>query len=185
MLIAAVDACCLINLLADDLVLAMLAASDERQPSMRFFTPSQVSQEVLYLLKPTQDDPARLERVQVDLSPHRQSGVVVPCDFDSDDEVARFVALATVVDDGEAACLAIAAQRQWLVATDDRVARRLAAQEGIEVITTPTIIRRWADDYRISPGDLARVIGAIGRFAKFVPHRSSPDYLWWMEAALH
>src|SRR6266516_715658 len=41
-------------------------------------------------------------------------------------ETARFVALATEIDDGEAATLAIARERGLEVATDDRKARRVA-----------------------------------------------------------
>lgn len=180
---ASIDTCCLLNLLADDFVLSSLASASGKNEPVKFYTPAQVSKEVVFLLRPKKDDASKLERIEVDLTPHHKSGIIKECDFNSAEEVDLFVKLAADLDDGEAACLAIAANRNWLLATDDRVARRLADSEGVGVITTPMIIRRWADDFGISKNDLARVISAIGRFAKFVPHHSSPDYGWWASAA--
>lgn len=180
---ASIDTCCLINLLADEFVLSSLGSRSGKKEPVKFFTPMQVSKEVVFLLRPQKNDPSKLERVEVDLAPHHKSGLIEECDFTSPEELDLFVKLAADLDDGEAACLAIAANRKWLLATDDRVARRLADNEGVQVITTPMIIRRWADDFGISKTDLARVINSIGRFAKFVPHHSSADYGWWASAA--
>ena len=42
-------------------------------------------------------------------------------------------------------CIAIAEQRGWTVATDDRKAIRVAQQAGLTVVSCPELVKRWAD----------------------------------------
>src|ERR1019366_5454476 len=55
-----------------------------------------------------------------------------------------YVELASVVDDGEAATIAVAAQRNLQLATDDRKARRLCAERRIpEPLRTLALIHAY------------------------------------------
>ncbi len=48
-------------------------------------------------------------------------------------------------------CLALAESRGWVVATDDRKAVRVAGQAGLTVVSTPAIVKAWADATRPDP----------------------------------
>lgn len=185
MLHASIDTCSLLNLLADESVLpSFLGSGAKGSPEpMTFHVPSHVARETIYILRTSEEDASKLERVEIDLTDFYTSGALAKCDLESKDEMELFVTLAVNLDDGEAACLAIAANRKWLLATDDRLACRLAKELGVSVISTPMIIKQWAARSGATSADLTRVIGAIGRFARFAPHSSSPEYKWWTEAA--
>lgn len=51
----------------------------------------------------------------------------------ADDELRLFGAMPAGLHRGEAACLAIARQRGWLLLSDDRAARAEAARQGVRV----------------------------------------------------
>jgi predicted nucleic acid-binding protein len=182
---ASIDTCSLINLLADKAVLpSFLGSGVKGSPeSITFHVPSNVSREAVYILQPSVDDPSKLEKVEIDLTDHFTSGVLVQNELEGEEEMASFVTLAASLDDGEAACLAIAASRNWMMATDDRIACRLAKELAVSVITTPMIIRQWSVRTGANPAELRRVIQAIGKFARFVPHTTSPDHGWWTKAS--
>lgn len=147
---------------------------------MMFHVPTGVAQEVFYMLQPDEDDETKLVKVPVDLTPLVQAGVLHLCDVEGEQEAELFVQLATRIDDGEAACFAIAQNRGWLMATDDRPATKLAAQSGLPVIGTPGLVKRWAENTGAASGEVGVVLQNIQRFAHFVPRTSSPEYAWWM-----
>lgn len=171
-----VDACCIINLYSasDDFcsLLQAVAAS--------FHVPQIVVEESLYVCRPDQEDERRTVREEIDLSPAVDDGLLRVCDLQTPEENALFVRFAAELDDGEAACLAIAQARAWTVATDDRKAQRLAGESGIAVVTTPELIRRWADTRSMSDAEVGTALGSIRDFARFVPRRGSVLYEWWM-----
>jgi hypothetical protein len=193
----AVDACCLINLLAAGLILSpppspkslrrkkSVSAKAEESPldiGLTLHVPAKVIQETFYLLQPDAEDDSKLVKTPMDLAPFIQAGVIHSCDFESEQEMEQFVQLATRLDDGEAACFAIAQSRRWLLATDDRPATKLAAQAGLTVITTPELVKRWADTSGAADEEVAAVIQNIQAFARFVPRPDSPDCAWWSSA---
>jgi len=147
----AVDACCLINLLAAGSILpappppaARRKASKPKRAShaleATLHVPAAVAQETYYLLQPDKDDQQKLVKVPVDLEPHFERGVLMECDVAGAEETDLFVQFASRLDDGEAACLAIAKSRGWTLATDDRPATNLAGQVGAPVVTTAQLI---------------------------------------------
>lgn len=219
----AVDACCLINLLAAGPILSppgrlkpgerelrhidldppSSASSPESsgKPSRRrkkavstepeepplgigltLHVPAKVTQETFYLLQPDEEDGSKLVKMPIDLAPFFQAGMIHSCDLEGEQELGLFVQLATRLDDGEAACFAIAQSRSWLLATDDRPATKLAAQAGLTVITTPELVKRWADTSGATDEAVAAVIQNIQTFARFVPHPDAPESAWWMSA---
>jgi predicted nucleic acid-binding protein len=87
-----------------------------------------------------------------------------------------------MLDDGEAACLAIAKVRGWTLATDDRKGRREAGALGVPVVTTPELVKRWADATKADDEAVAKVLKAIQDFARFFPHKTMPLHPWWNDA---
>src|SRR6266540_3934446 len=133
-----VDACCIINLYAAGNMLALLPALGGE-----WHVPVLVTTEALYVRKPDPEDAARLVKEAIDLKPALDAGILRTCDAATDAETALFVELAVALDDGEAMCLAIAQSRGWTLATDDRKARRIAAERGVPLISTPELLKQW------------------------------------------
>lgn len=81
-----------------------------------------------------------LRAVESHISPLHPEGWIHLTDLERDDERGYYERLASVVQPGEAASLAIAASRGLAFATDDRRARLFAAREGVEVTGTLGIL---------------------------------------------
>src|SRR5208282_3989663 len=113
------------------------------------FVPDLVKRESLFIRREDDQDQTLLIPAAVDLSDALVDGVLRECKLESEAEADEFVRLASILDDGEAACMALAKCRSWIVATDDRKALRVARSEGVATITTPEIIKRWADSRSI------------------------------------
>ena len=176
---AVIDACCVIDVCASGQPEAVLIAS-----ALRWFIPAAVIGEACYLHRPSPDDPKRLVPVPLDLSPFLTAGLLTPCDLAGEEELKHFVQLATLFrSDGEAACLAIAKSRGWALATDDRKARREAANIGVPVVTTPELMKTWADATGAAEADIARLLRDIQTFARFIPHKTMPLHSWWVDMA--
>lgn len=68
------------------------------------------------------------------------------------------------------------------MATDDRKGRREAAALGVPVVTTPELVKTWADATSASDADIARVLTNIQTNARFAPHKTMPLHRWWSNA---
>jgi hypothetical protein len=169
------DACCLINLLASG-KLAEIAAAGRH----RFYIPSLVAAETLYVRQCAPDNPQRLVPCGVDLGPLIAGGTLVASDLQRDD-VERFVRLASDLDDGEAAAIAIAAGRKWTLATDDRVAARAAAALEVPMLATAEILRAWSEIAALSPAEIGAVLADVQRFGRFRPRAGSAECDWWRQ----
>jgi hypothetical protein len=193
-----VDTCCLINLCAANRILSGEpphsprtrrkiirpgSSPSTKKPSLHFklHIPVKVRDEARYILKPDDEDPTKLVQTQIDLSPYFQAGFLHPCDLETGKETELFVRLATRLDDGEAACFAIAVNRGWLLATDERPTERLAKQEGVTIITTPELVKHWADSSGVSEEEVAKVVWCIRTFAHYFPRKTLPLHSWWMD----
>lgn len=169
-----IDSCCTINLYSAGEIVSFLSVLDDT-----FYVPSIVVEESLYVIRPDQDDPQKV-REKVDLSAAFDAGVLRRCDLENDVENELFVQFASQSDDGEAVCLAIAKNRGWSVATDDRKAQRLAVESGIPVVTTPELVKRWADTSKASDEEISVVVRRVRDCARFIPREGSTLYDWWM-----
>jgi hypothetical protein len=120
----AVDACCLINLLAADCVLPKPSLQGMRPKDLQrshelpslgltLHVPAAVANESLYILQPDHEDQARLIKSPIDLAPFFAANLLHRCDIEGEDETAYLVSFASRLDDGEAACMALAKSRQW------------------------------------------------------------------------
>lgn len=174
--VTVIDTCCLINLYASQRFEELVRTSLRRA-----LVPEMVFDEALYVLRPSDDDPEELVREEMDLTNVCTRGVLEACRFENDAEVSRFVELATLIDDGEAACLTISSLRGHDLATDDRRAQGLAADLDVPVISTPQLLQRWRRNEDVPSDALAHVIHRIERYAKYWPHHTSPHYEWWQQ----
>lgn len=167
------DACVALNLLATG-ELEHVA----RRLDVRFIMVRQAADESLYLEEESElaESPGR---VRVDLQPYISNGTLVVTDL-SPEEVPTFVELAAVLDDGEAASIAICIHRQLPLATDDKKARRVAARRGLsEQERTSDILVSLHD---LGPEEAVaskRRLLAVEQRARFRPPNSDPNRGWW------
>jgi hypothetical protein len=78
-------------------------------------------------------------------------------------------------------CLARAAERKWIVATDDRRAIRIAQQAGLTVVSCPELVKAWADATGPDQAAINRVLQDIQMLAQFKPNPSMREYQWWVD----
>ena len=172
-----VDACCLINLCAAGELrerLSMLGGE--------WRIPTAVLSEALYLH--VERDDGTIEKVAVDLQSFVDESILLPCEAKPGDELDLYVELATRLDDGEAIALAIAKTRSWTLSTDDRKAKRIAGDLGVNVITTPEIMKKWSDLASPNADDLSEDLKRIERCASFFPAASDPLHSWWRDSMI-
>ena len=112
----------------------------------------------------------------IDLTLYFTHGVLSECEIEGEEETDLLVQYATRLDDGEAACLAIAKNRGWSLATDDRPATTLAGQASVTVLTTAELVKHWATRTSANKQEVATVLLNIQRFAKFIPRQNSPEH---------
>jgi predicted nucleic acid-binding protein len=117
----------------------------------------------------------------VDLRECFAAGVATQCSVETQQEVDLYVKLAVDLDDGEAMALAVAKSRGWVLATDDRKARRMSDTLAVPVLTTTQIVRRWAERNCIGSAEVRQAIVNMRELARFVPRQGFPEYRWWME----
>jgi hypothetical protein len=86
-----------------------------------------------------------------------------------------------VRSDGEAMCLAIAEQRQWFVATDDRKAIRVAQRAGLTVVRCPELVKAWADATGPAKAALERTLQSIRVLLQFRANPTMPASQWWFD----
>lgn len=166
-----IDACCIINLSAIDELSKVLPHLE-----MTWYVPSVVVAESLFLR--TAD---RKSLEPIDLTAAMDAQVLRICDLHDDRDLELYVELAAQIDDGEATCLAIAKNREWMLATDDRKALRLAGELDVATVTTPELVMRWADRTGAVAERVVAALTDIRDRAGFVPRSDSPQYSWWME----
>lgn len=175
---ATIDACCLIDLLASGNAEGILRAG-----SFAWHLPSAVQAEIQYCRQYDPTQPGKTVTVPADLSGMISSGVLTLCDPESQQELDQFTQYAAMFrSDGEAMCLALAEQRKWVVATDDRRAIRVAQQAGMTVVSSPELVKTWADEAGPDQAALTRVLQDIQVLAQFKPNRTMPKYQWWVDA---
>jgi DNA-binding phage protein len=174
---AAIDACCLLDLLASGDVEAVLRAS-----GFSWQLPSAVRGEVQYVRQHDPTQSGKLVKVAADLSGLIASGLLTVGHPRDQQELDRFTHYATLFrSDGESMCLALAEQRGWVVATDDRRAVQVARQAGLTVVSCPQLLKAWADAATPDQATLLRVLQDIQVLAQFKPNPSMPEYQWWVD----
>jgi predicted nucleic acid-binding protein len=171
------DACVLINLLASGEIEGVLGAAARQS-----LICSAVERESIYLR--TDDPHAPLELIRLD--PLVDSGLLKVCRVEGDEEAQLYVDYASKLDDGEAMSVAIALSRGFVLATDERKARRLfleAAGDQRRLTSTPELVRLWAEAEHIPAPRLKESLLRIEARARYQPPASDANYQWWFKAS--
>lgn len=172
---AVIDACCLIDVLASGHAEAILRASGHV-----WHLPNAVQGEVQFVRQRHPDDAGRFLTVPIDLSGFVSAQVLTACRPEAADESELFTRYASLFhSDGEAMCLALAESRGWLIATDDAKAIRLGRQAGLAVVSSPQLLRKWADTQKEET--VVAALKDIERYARFRPNPTMPECQWWLD----
>jgi len=117
----------------------------------------------------------------INLEEYLSSGAVEIRELDAT-ELALYLELASVVDDGEAATIALAIQCGIDLATDDRRARRVCEDRRLaEPTRTVALLRSYAQAARLADDEVREMLVRVRERASFLPARSDPDLKWWNE----
>ena len=165
------DSCVLLNLLASGRFNDISSSC-----GFRFAVVSEVAREVLYVRNVLTGEHERIE-----LQPFVTRGLLEIFTIKGEAEQLRFIELATDLDDGEAASIAIAEARGFALATDDRKARNLLQHKGVKVETWSTfeLLRHWQTRAGIPDAQLGSVLLNIANCAKFRPKQGQAEFEWW------
>jgi predicted nucleic acid-binding protein len=112
-------------------------------------------------------------------------GLLQVVDFETEAEQISFLDyIMELGDDGESATFALAGQRGWAVATDDRKAISFARQNfpEMKIISTPQIIHDWATQNKVDAQRLKSILEQVHKIGKYQPGRHELLFDWWMNA---
>lgn len=166
-----IDTCCLLDLYAGWDGLEPLAQLD-----CEWYVCPATLKEARYLRDT--DTEGNTTKVPIELTTALDQELVVYTDT-TEEEFNSFLQLATALGDGEAMSLAIAMHRRWTLATDDGKAARTAIEAGVDTLSTPQIVKAWAEKDESNLADLPIVLQSIEKRAHFRPARNSQLYAWW------
>ncbi|MDE0475316.1 MAG: hypothetical protein OXI50_12200 [Gammaproteobacteria bacterium] len=172
------DASCLLNLYATERF-KDIAASLREQVAVADYV---LDQEALFIRREAPTD-GEDEQLVVDLSPFVSEGLVEVMHLASPSEETTFVALASIIDDGEAATAALAIHRGCSVATDDRKARRVLSEQAptVPLVSTLDLLVRWAETDSVPLTELRTALERVRSGASYVPGPRNPHYMWWLK----
>lgn len=92
-----------------------------------------------------------------------------------------FVAFALHIRDRQAALLAIAEQRNGVLALDDKCTRRVLHRLAphVPVISTLTCLYTWQMSGELPDTDMQAILKDVANKAQFTPPEDDPLYAWW------
>lgn len=166
-------------LVLDACVVLNLAASGKLEEIVLFAAPrrlvaSAAASECLRLADSPPGD-------NLDLSGWFRSGALEHATLANNQEEALFVGFAASLGDGESMSLAIAAARNFALATDDAKATRIAHayNSHFALFTTPDLLHAWA---RNAPRPkVSAALRAIELRARYRPGPQHPLKSWWRQ----
>ena len=166
------DACCSLNLYATGEMKSILELLPYRYViGVRAHIESQWLQT---------DQPG--ERETVDLSLLFDSGLLEEQSMESPREMELFVALGAWMEEGEAEAAALVINRGFTLATDDRKARRVLADQypTLRLLGTVDLLFDWQARARLSTQECREALQKVSIRASFVPPRADPRREWWL-----
>lgn len=140
----------------------------------------QVLNETLYLRRPDPKDPQQWVKLPLDTDRLLREHQLEAVELDAE-ELDAYVGLAIELDDGEAACLAVAQHRHWTIATDDAIARRIARELEVPVLETTDHVYQWANTTAAPRDEVEVVVANIRHVARFTPRSAAPHAKWWAD----
>jgi hypothetical protein len=174
--VAILDACVLINILASGRAQEILTGC-----GYRFAISAVVSKESIYLRAIDPNAPAEA----VELDPLVDSKCLAVHELSGGREQTLYVDYAADLDDGEAMTVALALSRGWIMATDDRKARRIFLQDTGDagrLLSTVQILKNWSLAARLSTQELKNLLLQVSVRGRFSPRSDDPDFDWWSQA---
>ena len=170
------DASTLLNLYATG-CLSAIALAVQGQLEVAEYV---IENEAIYVWQ-TDSTGNREQAVPVDITPVVSEGLIRVVKLEHPDDQATFVALASLVDDGEAVTAALAARRGCSVATDDRKARRVFGElmPDLPMVSTLDLLKQWAVARQVPGDQLQAAMEKMRRGASFVPSSRDPLFGWW------
>lgn len=171
------DASTLINLYATSRIREIASAV----PYQFLVSKYVAEQEALYIW--VQEPSGGRLRQKIDLAPLIADNVLKLVDARGAAEAETLVNLVIELDDGEAHTAAIAINRGFMVATDDRKARTLLAEQwpSVRVLSTTQILKIWSQSARATVQVLGDTFTTIQTSASFVPGPHDPEFDWWQD----
>jgi len=166
-------------LLLDTCVVLSLYATRRTEEILRattgpFAIVEAVARETLYIQVLT--DGVR-EQEPVDLNPFFTSGLLQVLRPESDDEFQTLIHYAMLLDDGEAMTCALATQRGYRIATDEKKTIRLLGSQ-VSILGTLDVVRAW-EEADIVPGSIMREVLAAIEERGYIPGSTHPYFAWW------
>jgi len=167
------DACCTLNLYAAGEMSAIL-----EQLPYRFVIGTRCRAEAQWLKTETPG-----EREKVDLAPLIQAGLLEEQSLDGSREMALFVDLSSHMEGGEAEAAALAINRGYLLATDERKVRRILASKhpALGILSTVDLLREWQVRSSLSDKACGEALRRVSFRATFVPPRADRHRDWWLK----
>lgn len=117
------------------------------------------------------------DREIIDLTPLIVPGLVEVVSA-TEEGLGLFIDLSIELDDGEAMTAALAIQRGYSVATDDKAAIRVIA-ERVPVFSTLELVKLWADKHQVAAARLQDALANLRIRGSYVPGRGHPLRPWW------
>jgi hypothetical protein len=176
--VAILDACVLINVLASGRAKEIFTRS-----GYSFGICTVASKESVYLRAVDPNAPPEV----VELDPFVKSKCLAVYHLSGDAEQTLYVDYAANLDDGEAMTLALAFSRGYMVATDDRKARRIFLADtgdAARLLSTPQILRQWSQSAHLSASELKKLLLEIAHRGRFSPRSDDPEFGWWSKAVV-
>lgn len=126
------------------------------------------------------------DMIEVDLTSHIASGHLHVVELTDAKEEILYVEQSTFVDDDEAMSIAIAASRRIALALDDKQATKYVRANfpGIDLWSTPEILKHWHEVSGIDSNTLRQAISLIETRARYFPARSHSLASWWQQRKL-
>lgn len=167
------DACCVFNFVASGYFLAIINTI----PVQVAITQTVYGQELIKFETFTTEDKQQFDEAIV-------KEIVKIIDFESEIEADLFIDYVSILgDDGESATGAIAINRGWSMATDDKAAINFFTQESpnLQLFSTPDIIKYWSEQNNLSSKQICPILNAISTKARYQPPRNHSLKSWWKE----
>jgi hypothetical protein len=170
------DACCLINLYASGRMGDILASLSKPAYAARYVW----SNEAL-TVNGAPNSGGDFQETSIDLGPLIGGGLLGLADLETEDEETLFVNFAASLDDGEAITGALAAARNWCLATDDKRARNVFSDQvpQMQLLSSPELVKRWADVTAAEADEVCTVVRRIHLHGHYIPPARHPLYEWW------
>lgn len=170
------DASCVINLYASGQMGEILEALSQTVTIAAYV----FEKEALWIYSGPPEE-VRRTKARLDLTPFVEAGLLRVVELESEAEREDHITLAAKLDLGEAITAAIAINRSWSVAIDDRKARAVLQREvaQIQLFYTLELVKYWVDTAHPSQELISTILWNIQARAIYEPGRNHPLYSWW------